>query len=195
MSIHPSILAWRIPMDREAWKATVDSVSKSQTWLKRLSTAQSIINRILYYPRMGFPGESDRKESSCNIRDLGSIPWVGEISWRREWEPTPVFLPGEVHGQRSPRQSMGSQRVWHDWATKSHTFRVCHHLNSLGKLSWQPYYYTSLSFCVYHRYYMASTQVISTTSHSAHLMRTLSAFPSHSINRIPLYQGKSFSGG
>ena len=99
------------------------------------STAQSVINRILYYPRMGFPGGSDRKESSCNIRDLGSIPWVGKISWRREWQPTPVFLPGEVHGQRSPRQSMGSQRAWHDWATKSHTFRVCHHLNSLGKLS------------------------------------------------------------
>ena len=28
-------------------------------------------------------------------------PWVGKISWRREWQPTPVFLPGESHGQRS----------------------------------------------------------------------------------------------
>ena len=28
-------------------------------------------------------------------------PWVGKIPWRREWLPTPVFLPGEVHGQRS----------------------------------------------------------------------------------------------
>ena len=28
-------------------------------------------------------------------------PWVGKIPWRREWQPTPVFLPGEVHGQRS----------------------------------------------------------------------------------------------
>ena len=27
--------------------------------------------------------------------------WVGKIPWRREWLPTPVFLPGEVHGQRS----------------------------------------------------------------------------------------------
>ena len=27
-------------------------------------------------------------------------PWVGEIPWRREWQPTPVFLPGESHGQR-----------------------------------------------------------------------------------------------
>ena len=30
-----------------------------------------------------------------------SIPWVGKIPWRREWQPTPVFLPGESHGERS----------------------------------------------------------------------------------------------
>ena len=28
-------------------------------------------------------------------------PWVGRIPWRREWQPTPIFLPGEIHGQRS----------------------------------------------------------------------------------------------
>ena len=28
-------------------------------------------------------------------------PWVGKIPWRREWLPTPVFLPGEFQGQRS----------------------------------------------------------------------------------------------
>ena len=27
-------------------------------------------------------------------------PWVGKIPWRRKWQPTPVFLPGESHGQR-----------------------------------------------------------------------------------------------
>ena len=31
----------------------------------------------------------------------GFDPQVGKISWRREWQPTPVFLPGEFHGQRS----------------------------------------------------------------------------------------------
>ena len=34
------------------------------------------------------------------VRD-GLSPWVGKISWRRAWQPTPVFLPGEPHGQRS----------------------------------------------------------------------------------------------
>ena len=28
-------------------------------------------------------------------------PWVGKVPWRREWQPTPVFLPGKSHGQRS----------------------------------------------------------------------------------------------
>ena len=41
------------------------------------------------------------KESACNIGDLGSISGVGKIPWRREWQPTPVFLPGEFNGQRS----------------------------------------------------------------------------------------------
>ena len=27
--------------------------------------------------------------------------WFGKISWRREWLPTPVFLPGEFNGQRN----------------------------------------------------------------------------------------------
>jgi len=38
MATHSSILAWRIPMDRPAWQATVHGVAKSQTQLKRLST-------------------------------------------------------------------------------------------------------------------------------------------------------------
>ena len=32
---------------------------------------------------------------------LGFDPWVGKIAWRRAWQTTPVFLPGESHGQRS----------------------------------------------------------------------------------------------
>ena len=28
-------------------------------------------------------------------------PWVKKILWRRKWQPTPVFLPGKSHGQRS----------------------------------------------------------------------------------------------
>ena len=36
-----------------------------------------------------------------DARDLGFNPWVRRIPWRRKWHPTPVFLPGESHGQRN----------------------------------------------------------------------------------------------
>ena len=44
------------------------------------------------------------KESACKAEDSGdpgSIPGSGLFPWRRKWQPTPVFLPGESHGQRS----------------------------------------------------------------------------------------------
>ena len=42
--------------------------------------------------------------------------YIGKIPWRREWQPPPVFWPGEAHGQRSPGglQPMVPQRVRHD---------------------------------------------------------------------------------
>ena len=49
----------------------------------------------------GFPGGSSGKEPACQGRRHGLDPWVGKIPWRRAWQPTPVFLPGEFHGQRN----------------------------------------------------------------------------------------------
>ena len=49
----------------------------------------------------------------------GFDPWVSKIPWRRKWHPTPVFLPGESHGQRSLVgyiQSTRLQRVGHNKA-------------------------------------------------------------------------------
>ena len=48
---------------------------------------------------LGFPRGSDGKEFTCNAGDPGLIPRSG-IPWRRERQPTPVFLPGEFHGQK-----------------------------------------------------------------------------------------------
>ena len=39
--------------------------------------------------------------SAGDIRDTGSVPGSAKIPWRRAWQPTPVFLPGESHGQVS----------------------------------------------------------------------------------------------
>ena len=54
--------------------------------------------------RMGFPGGASGKEPIYQFRGhkrCGFDPWLGEIPWRRKWQTTPVFLPGESHGQRS----------------------------------------------------------------------------------------------
>ena len=48
-----------------------------------------------------FPGGSDGKSVCLQCRRPGFNPWVRKISWRRKWQPTPVFLPGKSHGQRS----------------------------------------------------------------------------------------------
>ena len=39
--------------------------------------------------------------SARNIKDSRFDPWIRKIPWRRTWQPTPVFLPGESHGQRT----------------------------------------------------------------------------------------------
>jgi len=41
------------------------------------------------------------KESSCSCQRREFDPWIGKIPLGREWQPTPVFLPGKSHGQRS----------------------------------------------------------------------------------------------
>ena len=53
---------------------------------------------------MGFPGGPVDKEPACQCRRhrrLGLDPQIGKIPWRRAWQPTPIFLPGESLGQRS----------------------------------------------------------------------------------------------
>ena len=50
---------------------------------------------------MGFPGGSDSKESAWQCRRCGFDTWVGKNPWRRTWQPTLVFLPGESPQKRS----------------------------------------------------------------------------------------------
>ena len=53
---------------------------------------------------LGFPGGTSGKEPACKCRRCkrrGFNPWVGKSPWKRVWQLTPVFLPGESHGQRS----------------------------------------------------------------------------------------------
>ena len=71
--------------------------SLSRTGLKRLSSSSS---RALW----AFSSGANGREPACQCRRQkrhGFNPYVRKISWRKAWEPTPVFLPGESHGQRN----------------------------------------------------------------------------------------------
>ena len=85
------------------------------------------------------------KESTYQCRKCWFDPWVENIPWRRKWQPTPVFLPGNSHEQRS-LEGYGPWdriRVGHNLATKplpspscthTATFRLWAHLRYIASL-------------------------------------------------------------
>ena len=66
-----------------------------------------------------YPNGSDNKESACNAGDLGLIPVSGRSPGEGEWQPTPVFSPGESH---QGLQSMELQKVGHNRVANTFTF-------------------------------------------------------------------------
>ena len=82
------------------------------TW-ELVSPEQSF--RLSTFTVDGFPGGTGGKEPACQCKRherYGFHPWVWKIPWRRAWQLTPVFLPGESHGQRS---LMGYSPWGHTW--------------------------------------------------------------------------------
>ena len=65
----------------------------------------------------GLPRCLSGKES-CQCRRPGFDPWVGKIPWRRKWQLTSVFLPGESHGQ-------GSLAGYSPWCRKESDISEC----------------------------------------------------------------------
>ena len=49
----------------------------------------------------GLPKWFSGKEPTCQCRRCRFDPWIRKIPWRRKWQPTPVFLPGKSHEQRT----------------------------------------------------------------------------------------------
>ena len=78
---------------------------------------QQTIHSFLPFCRLSSVG----KESAGSAGVLGSIP-VRKIPWRRKWQPTPVFLPGKSHGQRSLEDYTPQvARIRYDLVTKTTT--------------------------------------------------------------------------
>ena len=86
LATHSSILAWRIPWTEEP--------GGLQSMGRKESDVTEQLTHTSYWQHHG-------KASSCQCRRCRFHAWVETISWRRKWQPTSVFLPGESHGQRS----------------------------------------------------------------------------------------------
>ena len=59
---------------------------------------------VLILLKYGLPRWLSGKEPTCQCRRHRRPefdPWVGKIPWRKKWQPTPVFVPGESRSQRS----------------------------------------------------------------------------------------------
>ena len=81
-----------------------------------------------------------KSPGSCNAGEPGLIPGSARSPGERGWQPIPVFLPGESPWTEEPGglQSMGSQRVRHDWATRHtgtevKTYSICLSLTFVTK--------------------------------------------------------------
>ena len=71
-------------------KNTKNYIFVSKSWFKFL---------LLW--TIGLPRWLSSKEFTCRHKRPGFDPWVGKMPWRRAWQPAPVFLLGESHGQKS----------------------------------------------------------------------------------------------
>ena len=73
-------------------------------WVSLLQGFSELSTYYVLYIVKGLPRWHTWKEPACQCsrgNRHGFDPWVGKIPWSRKWQPTPVFLSGEFHGQRS----------------------------------------------------------------------------------------------
>ena len=81
------------------------------------------------------------------VQETWVDPWVGKMPWRRAWQPTPVFLPGESPWTEEPGglQSMGLQRVRHKHSTKHSRAQLIYNVSFCYIAKW--FSYTHILFC------------------------------------------------
>ena len=95
-------------MGRGAWQATVHGSQRARHSWSSLIHIPYLISLLV---EQGFPSGARGKELACQWRRSRRPrfdPWIGRIPWSREWQPTPIFLPGKSHGQRS----LGGYSPW-----------------------------------------------------------------------------------
>ena len=104
MAAHSSVLAWRIPGTGEpGGLPSMGSHRVRHDWSDLAGHDWSDLAAITKHNIREFPDGAGGKEHTCQCRCKRHRfdPWDGKIPWRRAWQPTPIFLPGESHRQRS----------------------------------------------------------------------------------------------
>ena len=74
------------------------------TWSQSTTLSSLCYTATFHAHILTSPDGASGKESAYQYRRCRRhrfYPWVGKMPWRRAWQPTPVFFPGESHGQRS----------------------------------------------------------------------------------------------
>ena len=76
----------------------------------------------------GFPGDWVIKNLPANAGDMGSIPGLGRSPGEEKWQPTPVFLLGKSHGERSlvGYSPWSHKGVRHDLGAKQQQYPSIH---------------------------------------------------------------------
>ena len=78
-----------LSVQRWTWASTIERMKfVSSNMLEATQNIGSLVAHLV-------------KETACQCRRRGFNPWIGKFPWRRKWQPTPVFLPRKLHGQRS----------------------------------------------------------------------------------------------
>ena len=96
VSIQPASASWKPPHQLGSEKEAPPRIFKSSF----LEPGNVTLNGVGEH----FPGGASGQEHTCQSsiwKRYGFDPWMGKIPWRRAWQLTPVFLPGESHGQRN----------------------------------------------------------------------------------------------
>ena len=117
----------------------------TQEWNQSLLHCRQILYQMSYRedsvgpacPQWSFSGGASGKEPSCQCRRHRRhrfIPWILKMPWRKAWQPTPVFLSGEYHGQKGTCwatvhrfSKSGTQLKW-----------LSTHMSPVSSLKWEP---------------------------------------------------------
>ena len=119
MAVHSSVISWTIPCTEEPGDPWVHRVRYDwaciQDWFKIPFLGEPKLKLSLSLMIWGASLVAQMVKNLPAVQETRFDPWVRKIPWRRKWQLTPSFLPGESHGQRSlvaPVNRVVNSRTW-----------------------------------------------------------------------------------